>query len=121
MWMDQGKSQMKKNTDVRTIYIGMRKLDLIEGLTIKKYLSDGILNRVHMAMGDQRMEWRDEIIEDCTMVISNTVHISVTYKYDALRFKGLLLFCFVDEPKHDYRFSFPLKQFHIEYYTRTKY
>ncbi len=121
MWMDQGKSQMKKKTDVRTIYIGMRKLDLIEGLTIKKYLPEGILKRVHMAMDDQGLEWRDEIIEDCTMVISNKVHISVMYKYDALRFKGLLLFCFMDEPKHDYRFSFPLKQFHIEYYTRTKY
>ncbi|MBD0851868.1 hypothetical protein [Maribacter arenosus] len=109
---------MKKKTDVRTIYIGMRKLDLIEGLTIKKYLPEGILKRVHMAMDDQGMEWRDEIIEDCTMVISNKVHISVMYKYDALYFKGLLLFCFIDEPQNDYRFSFPLKQFHIEEYTK---
>ncbi|AZQ59868.1 hypothetical protein EJ994_14075 [Maribacter sp. MJ134] len=112
---------MKKNTDVRTIHIGMRKLDLIEGLTIKKYLPEGILKRVHTAMDDQGMEWTDEIIEDCTMVISNTGQISIMHKYDAIRFKGLLLFCFMDEPKHDYRFSFPLKQFHIEYYTKRKY
>jgi len=107
-----------KNKDIRAIYIGERKLDLIKGLTIKKYLPEAIMKNVHMAMDNQKMEWTDDIIEDCTMVISPAGFMTIMYKYDALYFKGLMLFGFTDEPKHDYRFSFPLKQFHIEYYTR---
>ena len=120
MWMDKGQGQVK-NKDVRTIHIGMRKLDLIDGLTIKKYLPEGIMKYVHMAMDDQKMEWTDDTIEDCTMVVSESGICTVMYKYEPRRFNGLMLFSFTNEPQHDYRFSFTMKQFHIEYYTRTKY
>ena len=107
-----------KNRDVRTVYIGMRKLDLIEGLVMNEYLPDGITKYIHMALDDQKMQWTDDVIQNCTMVISAAGYRTVMYKYDAQFCKGLMLFGFTDEPEHDYRFSFPLKQFHMEYYTR---
>ncbi len=111
---------MKKNEDIRTVTIGIRTLHLIEGLTIKKYIPETILNMVHDALADQDMKWEDEVIANCTMVISHGTHVSVLYEHEPMRFNGLLLFTFCQDAKNEHCFGFPKKGNHIEYYTRIK-
>lgn len=111
---------MKKNEDIRKINIGMRTLHLIEGLTIKKYIPETILDYVHYALADQDMKWEDEVIAKCTMVLSHGKHVSVLYEHEPMRFNGLLLFTFCQDAKNGHCFGFPKKGNHIEYYTRMK-
>lgn len=108
---------MKKNPNIRTIEIGMRTLHVIEGLPMKNYIPEAIIDKIHSALADQDMEWSDVVISKSTMVIGSRGHVSVLYKHEPIRFNGLLLFTFCQDSKNEHCFGFSKKGNHIEYYT----
>lgn len=118
--MGKGSGTMKRNPDIRTVTIGVRTLYLIEGLTLKKYIPEAIVPHIHMALEDQNMQWTDEVISKCVMVISHGINTSVMYEHEPIKFDGLLLFTFCMDPKNEYCFGFPKKGNHIEYYTKRR-
>lgn len=111
---------MKKNEDIRTVTIGMRTLHLIEGLAIRKYTPEAIIDNVQCAIVDQDMQWEDKVIAKCTMVIGKAGYVSMMYEHQPISFNGLLLFTFCQDPKNGHCFGFPKKENHIEFYTRMK-
>ncbi|WP_157491737.1 hypothetical protein [Maribacter thermophilus] len=108
--------KLKGNQDVRTLYIGERRLDIIEGLAIKKYMPESLMDLVEMAMVDRHLKWTDEYIQDCIMVITYNEYVSVMYKHVPIQFDGTLMFNFTVSKHHNHRFSFPLKWKHLEFY-----
>ncbi|RRQ49817.1 hypothetical protein DZC72_04300 [Maribacter algicola] len=118
--MDKMCIKVKGNKDINTIYIGERRLDVIEGLGIKKYMPNSIMEFVLLAMDDMNLKWADEVIMDCKMVIFHYEFVSVMYKHTPINFDGTLLFNFTISNRKFHGFSFPKKWKHLDFYLRTK-